>query len=96
MQQTLTAKINIPEGFLLVKEEEVQKLEEMFLKGKVWTMKDLCSHIGKSPETIKEVLYKYRNELESFVRFPERKGQPWRFNALKMSEWLDKNMNEVL
>ena len=101
MLQVLEARIPIPEGYVLIKQEELDKVFEESLRGRYWEMKDLSNRTGKSPQTLKEkVLYPYREDLDikrgGFVRYPEGKGSPWKFGAMQMAKWLEDNLETIL
>ena len=50
----------------------------------------------KHPDTLKtKILFPFRKELESFVRYPNKKGEPWKFHKDNMQNWLDKNFYRV-
>lgn len=99
--QTLEVKVSIPEDFVLVKKVEYDELLSADLTGQTWNMSDLREATDRSTDWLKEnILYPNRKELDiengGFVKYPENKGQRWRFGAKKMSQWLEENMQEVL
>ncbi|API89398.1 hypothetical protein BKP56_09090 [Marinilactibacillus sp. 15R] len=101
MLQVLEARISIPEGYVLIKQEILDKSFEESLLGRYWEMKDLSERTGKSPQTLKEkILYPYREELDvkrgGFVKYPEGKGTPWRFGAMQMAKWLEENLESII
>lgn len=101
MLQVLEARISIPEGYVLIKQEELEKAFEESLLGRYWDMKDLVKRTGISSQTLKEkILYPFRHELDvergGFVRYPEGKGTPWRFGAMHMAKWLEENLESII
>lgn len=99
--QTLEVKVAIPDDMVIIKKIEYQELLDSVSNQLVWSMKDLERALGRSDDWIKEkILYPHREELDiqlgGFVKYPESKGQPWRFGAKRMSEWLEENIKEVL
>lgn len=99
--QTLKVEIDIPKEYQVIDRTEFEKLVNNQLIGKVWGMKDLENHVGRSNDWLKEkLLYPYRPELDvlngGFVTYPTRQGERWRFGALKMSKWLEKNIEKIM
>lgn len=99
--QTLEVKVAIPDDMVIIKKIEYQDLIDSVSSQLVWSMKDCEKAIGRSDDWIKEkILYPHRDKLDvlngGFVKYPESKGQPWRFGAKRMSEWLENNLKEVL
>lgn len=99
--QTLKVEINIPPDYVVIPQQEYLNLKTNDLVGKQWSIGDLKEHTNRSTDWLKEnILYPYRDELDvlngGFVKYPESKGQPWRFGAKRMSEWLEENLKEVL
>lgn len=101
MLQTLDISVSIPADYVLIKKEEWEDAVNQKLIGKQWTMKDLELHTNRSHKWLKDnVLYPYRDELDidqdGFVKYPDIKGQAWRFSALDMANWLEENKRRVL
>jgi len=101
MNQTLDITVSIPSDYVLIKKSDWDEAVGQKLIGKQWTMKDLENHTNRSNNWLKDnLLYPYRNELDivlgGFVRYPNTKGQPWRFGALEMANWLEENKRRVL
>ena len=98
--QTIKAQvvINIPETHTLIEKVELeelkQKAESEWASGIGW----LSDQTGiKSPQKLKEnLLYPYRDELETFVAYPETQGGNWRFNKTPMKQWLRGNFRKVV
>lgn len=106
MQKTqklnIDIEVQIPSDSILIKKIELQQLEGEALTGVYWNMKDLENRINKKQFWIKDnILYrpKFKEVLDSknggFVYYPDSKGQPWSFQAIKMAEFLDKNFKEI-
>lgn len=99
MQQTISINtpitIQVPEEFKVVNRDEYDRLIEHDLLGKTWTMDDLRERLNNvDPRWIKDnILYPFRSELDircgGFVVYPRTKGKPWKFQALKMAQFLD-------
>ena len=94
--------ITIPEDMVLIKRVEYKELKQNELSGVYWSMKDLENHINKKSEWIKEnMLYpeRFRKVLDvnkgGFVYYPETKGQPWSFQAIKMAAFLDNKKMKI-
>ncbi|MEC6747364.1 DUF771 domain-containing protein [Marinilactibacillus sp. XAAS-LB27] len=101
MTQVLEARIPIPDGYVLIAKEELDKAFEESLLGRYWEMKDLSNRTGRSPQWLKEtILYPFKDELDikrgGFVRYPEGKGSPWKFGAMQMATWLEENLEAIL
>jgi phage pi2 protein 07 len=99
--QTLDVKVAIPDDYILIKKVEWEEHLSRELTGKQWGMKELEEATGRKSNWLKEnVLYPYRDELDvmsgGFVRYPEKSGSPWKFGALKMSAWLEDNLERVM
>lgn len=101
-QLEVNLTIQIPEDKILISKVELKELKQKSLSGVYWTMKDLEERTGKKHEWIKEnILYpsKFRKTLDikngGFVFYPEVRGQTWSFQAKKMSEFLDRNFNQI-
>ena len=103
MQQlNVSLSIPIPADQVLISKVELQELKSQELSGVYWNMKDLEQRINRKSDWIKEnILYpsKFRKILDGenggFVFYPKSKGQTWSFQAVKMSEFLDKNFNQI-
>lgn len=95
--QQLESKIviTIPEDLILVKKVDYLQLQEKnedVVGNMKWLMKETDI---KSPKTIKEqLLYPFRDELESFVSYPAN-GEHWKFNKAPMRRWLKDNFKRV-
>lgn len=101
MQQTIQVTIPVPETNVLINKEEYNDLITQQLNGRVWNMKQLEAHTDRSAQWLREkVLYPNKKELDiangGFVKFPNTHGAPWKFGALRMSEWLENNLEVVL
>lgn len=101
MPQTLDITVSIPNDYVLIKRTDWEEAVNQKLTGKQWTMKELENHTNRSNKWLKEnVLYPYRDELDiaqgGFVKYPSVTGQPWRFSALDMANWLEENKSRIL
>lgn len=99
-EQVIEVKIPIPAGWVLIREEENEKLLQERLLGRQWKMKDVEKVIGKDARWIRDkILYPYRDELDvskgGFISYPKTTGQPWSFGALKMAHWLEENQHVI-
>lgn len=104
MTQTLNVKMSIPipEDSILIKKVEFEELKRESLSGTYWTMKDLSGRINKSDKWIKEnILYpsRFKRLLDSknggCVYYPESQGQSWSFQAVGMSDFLDRYFTKI-
>lgn len=106
--QKLNVELNvpIPNDLILIKkvdyEEMENELNDKQLAGVWWNMRDLEKRLEHKNEWIKEnILYpsRFRKILDvnngGFVHYPERKGQPWTFQATKMTEFLERYFSEI-
>lgn len=101
IMQSLKVEVPVPKDMVLITKVEYESMLDQSLKNRVWTAKDLVEASGRSMKWLKEnVLYPYREELDylngGFVRYPEKKGQPWKFGAQQMKGWLDEHIDRVL
>jgi phage pi2 protein 07 len=94
--------ITIPEDMVLIKRVEYEELKQNELSGVYWSMKELEKRINKKSEWIKvNILYpeRFRKVLDvnngGFVYYPENKGQPWSFQAIKMATFLGNNFGKI-
>ena len=99
--QNLQVTVAIPPDYILVEKVKYDELNDQNLIGRQWSMDDLKEATNHSAEWLKvNVLYPHRDELDvlngGFVRYPLAKGQPWRFGAKRMSDWLEEHLEEVL
>lgn len=90
--------VEVPREYI---DEYIQSAIDESLEGRTWNMKQLEMHTNRSAQWLKaNVLYPRREELDylkgGFVRFPDKQGQPWKFGAKRMSEWLEDNLELVL
>ncbi|MFC5732334.1 DUF771 domain-containing protein [Cytobacillus gottheilii] len=99
---SVSLTIPIPSDSVIITKLELKELKHQQLKGVYWTMKDLEKRINRKNEWIKEnILFpsKFRRILDvdngGFVFYPKSKGQTWSFHALKMSDFLDKNFQQI-
>lgn len=101
-QLNISLSIPIPAESILISRVELEELKKQELAGVYWSMKDLELRTNKKSEWIKEnILYpaRFRKILdidnEGFVFYPKSKGQTWSFQAVKMSDFLDKHFNQI-
>jgi len=103
MQQlSVNLSILVPSNSVIISKVELQELKQQQLKGVYWTMKDIEIRINRKHQWIKEnILYpsKFRKILDvdqgGFVFYPKSKGQTWSFHAIKMTDFLDKNFQQI-
>ncbi|MDU0452304.1 MULTISPECIES: DUF771 domain-containing protein [Staphylococcus] len=101
MVQTIQVTATIPEGFLLIESEKVRELEDL-ANDPVWDLKDLKKKLKmSSDDTIKEKLLfnpKFEKELKrlGIAHYPDENFNRWRFNARKMSRFIDENFSEII
>ncbi|MFT2203306.1 DUF771 domain-containing protein [Staphylococcus chromogenes] len=101
MVQTIQVTATIPEGFLLIESEKVRELEDL-ANAPVWDLKDLKKKLKmSSDDTIKEKLLfnpKFEKELKrlGIAHYPDENFNRWRFNARKMSRFIDENFSEII
>lgn len=100
MIQSLESKItiNIPEELILLDKVTYQELLEESDRGKVENFTWFRKQVGiENGELAKErILYPYRKELESFVRYPNKKGEPWRFHKNLTKQWIENNFDKIV
>ncbi|WP_353452867.1 DUF771 domain-containing protein [Staphylococcus coagulans] len=101
MVQTLQVTVPIPDGFVLIEREKVQELEDL-ANDPVWDLKDLKKKLKmSSDDTIKnKFLYnpKFEKQLKKLgiAHYPDESFNRWRFNARKMSHFIDDNFAEII
>lgn len=98
MTQTMNVEIKIPENYVLIEKSNYEKFLEQQLIGRTWSMKQLEEYTTRSGQWLRENILEvpeFREELQEFVSFPQRQGQPWKFGALKMSRWLEENQELI-
>lgn len=101
MVQTLQVTVQIPDGFVLIEKEKVQELEDS-ANDPVWDLKDLKQKLKmSSDDTIKDkLLYntKFEKQLKKsgIAHYPDDSFNRWRFNARKMSRFIDDNFSEII
>lgn len=101
MAQTLKVTVPIPDGFVLIEREKVRELEDL-ANDPVWDLKDLKKKLKmSSDDTIKnKFLYnpKFKNQLKKLgiAHYPDESFNRWRFNARKMSRFIDENFAEII
>lgn len=103
MQQlNVQLSITIPSDSVLISKIELEELKREQLSGVYWSTKDLEKRVNRKSEWIKEnILYpsRFRKILDvengGFVFYPKSKGQNWSFQAIKMSQFLDKYFNQI-
>ncbi|PTK84594.1 DUF771 domain-containing protein [Staphylococcus haemolyticus] len=100
MTQTLTVTVPIPDTHVLVAKDEYDELLSYSLDP-VWDMNDLKKKLKMtSDKTVKERLlerHKFMKELrdEGIVHYPDENFNRWRFNARKMSKFIDEHFEEI-
>lgn len=89
--------IKIPEDYVLVEKAYVEdlkaKAEPEWVAGLDWFANQ--TGIGNHQTLKEKVLYPFRNQLEDFIDYPERKGELWRFNSYPVKHWLRTNFTKV-
>ncbi len=103
MSQVISMSVPIPNDFRVISDSEYQALKESELKGKAWGMKDLRGWLnGKSVDWIKEnILFNPRfadeigqMEKAKLIIRSKGSGNPWRFKAQAMQNFLEKHWQE--
>ncbi|PTK42101.1 DUF771 domain-containing protein [Staphylococcus haemolyticus] len=100
MTQTLTVSVPIPDTHVLVAKDEYDELLSYSLDP-VWDMNDLKKKLKMtSDKTVKERLlerHKFMKKLrdEGIVHYPDENFNRWRFNARKMSKFIDEHFEEI-
>ncbi|EGQ3664543.1 DUF771 domain-containing protein [Staphylococcus pseudintermedius] len=101
MVQTLQVTVPIPEGYVLIESSKLKELEDMAIDP-VWDLNDLKEKLLMSSDTtIKEkLLYnpKFKKILEELgiAHYPDDNFNRWRFNARKMSRFIEENFAEII
>ena len=89
--------IKIPEDHILVEKARIQELEARaepeWVAGLEWFSRQ--TGIGNHQTLKEKILYPYRDQLEGFVDYPERRGELWRFNTYPVKKWLQKSFKKV-
>lgn len=92
--QQITAEIvlTIPADKVLIAKEEYDRLKELEVYGQTGDMSWFSAQVGMSDKKAKDViLYPFRKEMEQFVYYPKKTGEPWRFHKTRTLDWLEKN-----
>ncbi|WP_211653234.1 DUF771 domain-containing protein [Planococcus alpniumensis] len=94
--------VEIPAEYVLITKVEYEELKGNELRGVYWNIKELEKRTGRKATWLKEnVLYpeKFRKVLDiehgGFVAYPKTKGQPWAFQAKRMSDFLDERFSRI-
>ncbi|EGQ2708968.1 DUF771 domain-containing protein [Staphylococcus pseudintermedius] len=101
MVQTIQVTVPIPEGFILIEKDKVRELEDLAIDP-VWDLKDLKQKLKmSSDDTIKnKFLHNPRFEKQlkklGIAHYPDDNFNRWRFNARKMSRFIDENFAEII
>lgn len=94
MQQTLKINtvITIPETHVLIEKEEYNRLRTNDVLGETGDSKWLEEKVNVNFRLFaRKVLLPNKEELQGFVRFPDKTHRHWKFQKTKMSQWLDDN-----
>lgn len=100
MTQTLTVSVPIPDTHVLVSKDEYDELLSYSLDP-VWDLKELKRKLKmSSDETIKDRLLfnpKFEKLLkkQGIAHYPDESLNRWRFNARKMSAFIDEHFEEI-
>lgn len=100
MTQTLTVSVPIPDTHVLVSKDEYDELLSYSLDP-VWDLKELKRKLKmSSDETIKDRLLfnpKFEKLLkkQGIAHYPDESLNRWRFNARKMSNFIDEHFEEI-
>lgn len=98
MAQKLQLTVEIPDEYVLITKVEYEELQKLATKGNSWeSLAWFKQETGiKHPDTLKTmILYPYRSELEKFVKYPEKKGSPWKFHKGATLDWLENNFERI-
>lgn len=99
-----TIEVEIPDGTVLVSEDELELLQKGSLAGKVWNIDDLRKWIGnKDVKWVKEfILYRpafemdmKRMDRQELIHISSGRGDKWWFKASVMSAWIDDHWNQI-
>lgn len=96
--QVLAVEIKIPSDQVLITKQNHEQLLNNDLIGRVWNMKQLEERTNRSAQWLRKNILErpeFKEELTSFVLYPNIQGQPWKFGALKMSRWLEENQELI-
>ena len=100
MEQTLTVSLTIPDTHVLVSIDEYEELLSYSLDP-VWDLKELKKKLKmSSDDTIKDRLLfnpKFEKLLkqQGIAHYPDESLNRWRFNARKMSAFIDEHFEEI-
>ena len=100
MTQTLNVTVPIPDTHVLVAKDEYEELLSYSLDP-VWDLKELKKKLKmSSDDTIKDRLLfnpKFENLLkqQGIAHYPDESLNRWRFNARKMSNFIDEHFEEI-
>lgn len=104
MPQTLevTVPVEIPKGYVLVKQQQLDKLTHEALTGRAWTLADLRKILGgKSEKWIKENTVwnpRFSREIKQMEAdhavIGGGSGSNWRFRASVFGPFLEKHWKE--
>jgi phage pi2 protein 07 len=93
-------QIPIPDDKILVDAVEFKELKSAELLGQTWDSKDVTKRLGCDIRNWKIVFYRYRKVVDvnngGFVKFPTKKGMPWKFNAKPTATFIDKHWREFM
>lgn len=100
MTQTLNVTVPIPDTHVIVSKDEYDELLSYSLDP-VWDLKELKRKLKmSSDETIKDRLLfnpKFEKLLkkQGIAHYPDESLNRWRFNARKMSKFIDEHFEEI-
>lgn len=100
MTQTLNVTVPIPDTHVLVAKDEYEELLSYSLDP-VWDLKELKKKLKMSSDyTIKDRLLfnpKFEKLLkqQGIAHYPDESLNRWRFNARKMSNFIDEHFEEI-
>lgn len=103
MTQTLTVSVPVPDGFVIVKQSDLDQTVQNSLTI-TWNMTDLRNALKrKTPAWIKNHILdnpKYRDDMERLkkeraVIEPRGQGGRWYFKPAVMADWISEHWEEL-
>ncbi|UTH13325.1 DUF771 domain-containing protein [Macrococcus equipercicus] len=94
---SFNAVITIPPEYVVIKKIEYDRLVEND-EVKFWELEDLMTKTCSSKYWVMKNIVnnpELRDLIESFSIFPKGKNGPYKFNAKKMSRFLDEHFEEI-
>lgn len=98
LQADQISYIKLSNAILISKEEYDELVNYKFdsigkIEDLAWFKEQI--HMTSSNKVKLEILYPNQEEMESFVRFPKRKGEHWKFLKRATQKWIEENPEKV-